>query len=159
MKTTNLRRIGLFCLVYGCILAIAFLSEVYFAVWRGEFLPFARVRGFDRADPIAFLLSPISLMQIVSGVAFIAIGYYLLKHSEEKTKSEVRSETFSFLLSGDEKMVFDALKKSGGSMTQKEISQNTGLSSVKTHRVLMRLKSKNAIELHPFGMTNKIVLK
>ena len=160
MKFLTLKRLALFSLIFGGFLVLVYVLQTYFAVWRGEFLPFSRLRRPPSPEePIGMLFSPFSLLNIISGIAFLINGFWLLKYSEEKSRRDVRSETYAFFLTGDEKMVFDLLKQAGGDATQKELSVKAGLSTVKTHRILMRLKSKNAIEIHPFGMTNKIILK
>lgn len=59
----------------------------------------------------------------------------------------------------DERKIIDVLVKEGGSTTQRKLSRLTGLSRVKTHRVVYRLAEKNIIAVKPAGRTNRITLK
>jgi uncharacterized membrane protein len=59
----------------------------------------------------------------------------------------------------DEQKIIDSLVKEGGRTTQRKLSRLTGLSRVKTHRVVRRLAEKNIIEVEPAGRTNIITLE
>ena len=62
------------------------------------------------------------------------------------------------MLQPDERLVVEALIKEGGSMLQKDISRELGLSRVKVHRILVRLLRRGVIEIEEYYNTNKIKL-
>ena len=151
----------LFSFAYGGFLLLAYVFQVYLIFWRNEFLP---VMPFRRAsaealEPTGALLSPVSVFLLLTGIAFILNGYLLLRLSTRRARQEAKNDVFSFVFTPDEKLAFTKLQEAGGEMTQKELSLKTGFSAVKTHRVVFRLQSKGAVETHPFGMTNKLVIK
>jgi uncharacterized membrane protein len=53
----------------------------------------------------------------------------------------------------------EELKKAGGELTQKNLTEITGYSRVKTHRVIQKLEEKKIVRKIPNGQTNKIVLE
>lgn len=89
----------------------------------------------------------------------IAIGLYLIFFSDRGTvrlkKKVFRPEG----LEGDEKKVFQAVADSDGSILQSELAQNTGMTKVKTTRVLDRLEGKGMVERKRRGMTNIVILR
>jgi uncharacterized membrane protein len=52
----------------------------------------------------------------------------------------------------------DFIKSNKGSVTQKELSQKTGIGKVKLSRIISRLCFKNILQKTGYGMTNKIIL-
>jgi DNA-binding MarR family transcriptional regulator len=62
------------------------------------------------------------------------------------------------LLEPDERRVVKALRDSGGTMLQKDISHELGFSRVKTHRVLVKLIRRGIITTEKYYNTNKIEL-
>ena len=64
-----------------------------------------------------------------------------------------------FLLLPEEKSVMEELKKSGGELTQKELSNRTGIPKVKLHRVLSKMEKKSIIKRYPYGMTKKVMIE
>ena len=109
-------------------------------------------------DPMSQVLSPIALGILLMGLFFLFNGYVILDHTRRAERRETRKFVISSLLTGDEKLFYDELVKSGGEATQKSLSVATGFSAVKTYRVLKRLENKKIVRAFPFGMTNKIVL-
>ena len=74
--------------------------------------------------------------------------------TERKKSFEVALQ----LLESDERKVVKALVEAGGSMLQKNISKETNMSRVKTHRVLTRLIRRNVVSTEKYYNTNKITL-
>jgi hypothetical protein len=62
------------------------------------------------------------------------------------------------LLEPDERRVVKALRDSGGTMLQKDISNELGFSRVKTHRVLVKLIRRGIVTAEKYYNTNKIEL-
>jgi len=60
------------------------------------------------------------------------------------------------LMEPDEKRVVEALVAAGGSMLQKDISRELGISRVKTHRVLVRLIRRGVVTAEKHFNTNRI---
>ena len=62
------------------------------------------------------------------------------------------------LLAADERKVVQTLIDAQGSMLQKDISWNTGLSRVKTHRVIERLIQRGIVTSEKYYNTKKVML-
>lgn len=111
-------------------------------------------------------------------MAFIVlIGLYLVFFGEEERivtqvkkvvvkeqikPKEVTKENYSKVLSrleNSEKLVFENIIESNGSVMQSELVTKTGLSKVKITRVLDKLEGSGLIERKRRGMTNVVILK
>lgn len=111
----------------------------------GSFLPLQSVVGFVLA---AF-------------VGGIGIFITLTSHRLEKlsgTKTAKLREIVS-KLRGDEKIVYDVITKSDGTIFQSDLIAKTGFSKVRISRILDRLETKDIIERRRRGMANYVVLK
>ena len=62
------------------------------------------------------------------------------------------------VLNEGERKVIETLVAEGGTMLQKDIRWKTGLSRVKTHRILFRLAKRGIVSAEKYYNTNKIVL-
>ena len=62
------------------------------------------------------------------------------------------------VLNEDERKVIEILVAEGGTMLQKDIRWKTGLSRVKTHRILFRLAKRGIVSAEKHYNTNKITL-
>ena len=62
------------------------------------------------------------------------------------------------VLNNDERKVIETLVAEGGTMLQKDIRWKTGLSRVKTHRILFRLAKRGIVSAEKYYNTNKITL-
>ena len=103
-------------------------------------------------------------------VALSVIGYSLVfptlsaEKPEEQTslraveRGESALNAVLRVLNDDEIKVIETLAAEGGTMLQKEIRWKTGLSRVKTHRVLFRLAKRGIVSAEKYYNTNKIVL-
>lgn len=182
-KTLN--RLALFSLVFGGFLLLSYVMLAYTNAWRGEFLGFRMgdrfnstnltddevngtgngttfasraPRGPVALNPAVQLVSPERLLLVISGLAFVANGVLLSRYVKRKEVKHTREFTISTMLTDEERAVFDALRKTDGSATQKALSNELGYSAVKMHRVLARLEQKKVVKSYPFGMTKKIVI-
>ncbi len=118
----------------------------------------ARPRFRINDDPLAVAFSLQAIAVLLSGLLFLVNGYFLLKHLRKKEHGEIKKFVTSSLLTEEEKAVYEELIKSGGEVTQKQLSVNTGFSPVKIYRVLKRLEAKKIVKSFPYGMTKKIIL-
>lgn len=101
---------------------------------------------------------PKYILTLFGGAVMILAGFSLFRLTKKKEIEHLREEMAGIFLLPDEKLVFDAIKMSGGELTQKEIVFKTGLSKVKVHRVLNKLEGSGIIRRYPYGMTKKIVI-
>ena len=62
------------------------------------------------------------------------------------------------VLNEEERKVIETLVAEGGTMLQKDIRWKTGLSRVKTHRILFRLAKRGIVSAEKYHNTNKITL-
>lgn len=112
-----------------------------------------------RATPASVLTSPISIFLLVNGIFSIAGAISLLQLVREKELVSVKEKISSLLLTPEEKIIIEELKKSGGEINQNQLVRRTGLSKVRVHRALVRLENRKIVKKYPYGLTNKIVLE
>ena len=103
-------------------------------------------------------------------VAVGVLGYVLVfpELGEEKPveklsvpaveKGESALDAVLRVLNDDERKVIETLVAEGGTMLQKDIRWKTGLSRVKTHRILFRLAKRGIVSAEKYYNTNKITL-
>jgi uncharacterized membrane protein len=133
-----------------------FPSDGNFSPQGGNFTQFPRdFRGiqFNRQFPGE------SLIDLLGGIVFIIAGISMWCLIREKETGLLREEVEKALLLPEEKEIMDELKKSGGEMTQKELSNRTGIPKVKLHRVLSKMEKKSVLKRYPYGMTKKVVIE
>jgi uncharacterized membrane protein len=58
----------------------------------------------------------------------------------------------------DERTALEVLKNSGGVCLQKDITYKTGLSKLKTHRIIARLAERGIVQVRKVGKTNEITV-
>ncbi|MFH1224496.1 MAG: MarR family transcriptional regulator [Candidatus Diapherotrites archaeon] len=119
----------------------------------------ARKTSFPRPEPLALLLSPVSLYWLIGGLVSIFAGFAIWSLIREKEIKQIKLETANNLLLPDERKVIDALKGANYEMTQAKLAKETGLGKVQVHRAVKRLEAKGVLEKHGYGLTNKIILK
>jgi len=78
---------------------------------------------------------------------------------KKEVKKMTQLKLTEMLLSPEEKLIIEELTKAGGELTQKNLTEITGYSRVKTHRVIQKLEEKKIIKKIPNGQTNKIILE
>ena len=78
----------------------------------------------------------------------------------ETSKSDKPSSFESVLktLNEEERKVINVLKSHDGKYLQKYIRQDTGLSRLKTHRILSRFAERGIVSLRKSGNTNEVIL-
>ncbi len=103
------------------------------------------------------VISSLSFVTAIYSTAFIFAGVAIFYLTSSKEKP--LSSAFNYkLLTPDEKLVVDFIKSRKGTITQKELSQKTGIGKVRLSRIISRLCSKNILQKSGYGMTNKIIL-
>lgn len=144
-----------------------YVFQAYQAFWGFELIPFPRDRAINnslddnriRPTPQSVLSSPFSLMLLVDGIFSIAGGISLWQLIREKEITSVKESISSLLLTPEERIIIDELKKSGGQLNQNQLVRRSGLSKVQVHRALVRLENRKIVKKYPYGLTNKIVLE
>jgi hypothetical protein len=112
-----------------------------------------------RVDPMEALLSPFMILYLLGGIICVASGLSIRQLTHEKEVKKMRMELTELLLGPEEKLIMEELKKAGGELTQKNLTEITGYSRVKTHRVIQKLEEKKIVKKIPNGQTNKIILE
>jgi len=103
------------------------------------------------------------LIVFAFGLGFLVLGagiYMILftKTAHEETKKDFKKIDPN-RLDETEKKIYELIKTKGGSLYQTDIIKETGLSKVKTTRLLDKLELMGILERKRRGMTNIIVLK
>ncbi len=142
------------------------LIGLFFFGFEGGFG--GRGRGMGAEIPRSFWLF---LFVVPLGVAVAVVGYVLVfpELSEERPtekpssvpaveKGESALGAVLRVLNEDERKVIETLVAEGGTMLQKDIRWKTGLSRVKTHRILFRLAKRGIVSAEKYYNTNKITL-
>lgn len=94
-------------------------------------------------------------------IAFPAIRYSTASEDEEQSQTS-SAPTFDPMdivmrvAKADERAALEILKNSGGVCLQKDITYKTGLSKLKTHRIVARLAERGIIQVKKIGKTNEI---
>ena len=127
-------------------------------------------RGYGMREKIP---SSFRLVLIVAPlvIAVAVLGYALAfpELTEEKAKGKPSSvaavekgesalDAVLRVLNEDERKVIETLVAEGGTMLQKDIRWKTGLSRVKTHRILFRLAKRGIVSAEKYYNTNRITL-
>ncbi|MCW4004404.1 MAG: hypothetical protein NWE95_10885 [Candidatus Bathyarchaeota archaeon] len=106
----------------------------------------------------------------VTVIGLVGLGYYLLYPQikvgvvspavvSDKLGSGVSAfESVSKTLTVDERKVVDVLNAHDGKYLQKYIRSETGLSRLKTHRIIARLAERGVVSLEKVGNTNQVYL-
>lgn len=110
-------------------------------------------------DIIAIITSPNMLLLLIGGMISIANGLAIRHITREREVRKARAEVTQALLSPEEKQFIDELQKASGELTQRNLTEITGYSRVKTHRILQRLEAKKLVRKIANGQTNRIVLE
>jgi len=108
-------------------------------------------------------------------VFIVIVGLYLIffgkeekivmkikKIKEQVNPKKISKENYKKIiknLSKDEKLVFENVLNSEGTIFQSDLTEKTGLNKVKITRILDRLEGKGLIERKRRGMTNIVILK
>lgn len=116
---------------------------------------------------------------VLSGMVLILVIVYLLAFpsirytptpGDKKLSASQAAETPSSkpdsdplevvmrVLKADEKAALKVLRSGGGKCLQKDITYKTGLSKLRTHRVVARLAERGVIQVRRVGKTNEITV-
>ena len=114
-----------------------------------------RLSRIERANPFTAAIP----FQFMGGIVLVFAGISIWFLTSEREFKSVKESVTNNMLLPEEKSVMEELKKSGGQLTQKKLSRDTGLSKVKIHRVLNRLEEKKLIKRHPYGSTKMVVIE
>lgn len=101
--------------------------------------------------PIALFIPFLASVGLFIGM----LVYSLLSPSESKEK--INREDFLKLFDGDERKIIGELIEKG-EILQSRLVKRTGLSKVKVHRVLKKLKEKGIVEKEPAGKSNMVAI-
>lgn len=80
-------------------------------------------------------------------------------HVEQKKISQESYQKIKKELPGDERLVFEKIIESEGSIFQSELVGKTSFPKVKVTRILDKLEGKGLVERKRRGMTNIVILK
>jgi uncharacterized membrane protein len=103
-------------------------------------------------------------------VFIVLVGLYFVffaKDEEQVSRHQVKAkkvtkedyESQLKELKQDEKLVFEKILESEGTIFQSDLVEKTGFQKVKVTRILDRLEGKGIIERKRRGMTNVVILK
>jgi hypothetical protein len=117
--------------------------------------------GFPQS--LAFFIPLSSLLFLCTLLASMVGVIYFLVLPEMKTyyESDPGKEAGAMVmrtLKPDERKVVGVLKVHGGSYMQKFITRETGLSRLKTHRVVATLAERGIVQVQKKGNTNEVTL-
>lgn len=112
-----------------------------------------------RVDPMEAILSPFMILYLLGGIICVSNGLAIRQLTHEKEIKKMRADLTELFLNPEEKRIIEELKKAGGELTQKNLTEITGYSRVKTHRVIQKLEEKKIVRKIPNGQTNKIILE
>lgn len=180
------RILMILCLVYGGFLLITYFFMAYSIITKNEVIgiyPFQSRRFgrvfinesirierpvineskqtiiIERREPIELLFSPLLLAFLIGGFISITSGIALWQLTRVKELKEFKAKLTSTLLTEEEKKIIKELENNNGELTQREITERTGFSRVKVHRLIEKLKAKKLIRKYEYGQTNKIILE
>ncbi len=159
-----MRSKNLFFILVVAIAAI-FLGMLFFG-FEDDFSGRGREMGAEVPRSFGLVLFVVSLIVVVA-----VLGYALVfpELTDEKLKrkpvpmptvqkGESALGAILRVLNDDERKVVETLVAEGGTMLQKDIRWKTGLSRVKTHRILFRLAKRGIVSAEKYYNTNKITL-
>lgn len=76
----------------------------------------------------------------------------------QQVPSPTSMEAVLKVLKEDEQRVLQAVQSAGGTCLQKDITRQTGLSKLQTHRVVTRLQERGLVRTERVGRTNRVFL-
>jgi len=146
----------------------SFVSFIFFGPWLFHLTPWMqdmmkRMMGISYIPP----LNPLSLVSFIIFFSLFITGsiglIYLALFPEIKNKTlNPQNEEFYKVilktLTFEERKVIEILLAHKGIYLQKYISKETGLSRLKTHRIIKRLADRGIVTVSPKGNTNEVKL-
>jgi len=94
------------------------------------------------------------------GIAVGALSYYLMSKQVERKSGIAKQSTEVLLrfLSPDERKVINKMIDGNGKTLQANLTREMGLSKVKIHRIVNKLKSRDILIITEYGKTNALQL-
>jgi len=158
-------RSGTLIFILVVALAVSFLGMLFFG-FEGGFG--GRGQRMDVEVPRSFwlILFAAPLVVVVAVLGYALVFPELSDEKPEQKPSSVptvqkgESALGAVLrvLNDDERKVIETLVAEGGTMLQKDIRWKTGLSRVKTHRIVFRLAKRGIVSAEKYYNTNRITL-
>jgi uncharacterized membrane protein len=118
-------------------------------------------KGFPATFPFLVLFSSLLFLSTVLASMVGVIYFLVLPEMKNYYESEPGTDAGVMVLrtlKPDEKIVVGTLKIHGGTYLQKYVSQETGLSRLKTHRVVAKLAERGIVLVEKRGNTNEVSL-
>ena len=120
-------------------------------------------RGFPATFPFLVLFTSLLFLTTVLA-SFVGIIYFLvlpeMKNYRVARNGNGKENTAMVLktLKPDERSVVNVLDVHGGTYLQKHISKESGLSRLKTHRVVAALSERGIVQVEKYENTNQVSL-
>ncbi len=158
----NTKTIGIIFILFAVVLAI-------FTAWLTEDLK--KLNAFLHKDctlpadvcPFNTLVPSESIVGFSISVIMAAFGVLLIIISRKDVKGKMvesrKIEDAVKMLVGDEKIVYDTIVASEGTIFQTQLVEKSGLDKVRVSRVLDKLEGRGLIERKRHGMSNVIVIR
>jgi hypothetical protein len=125
---------------------------VLYQVLTGEFPP-----GLSFFIPLSSLLFLSTVLASMVGVIYFLV-LPEMKNYYESEPGDGASAMVMRTLKPEERRVVGVLKVHGGTYLQKFITQETGMSRLKTHRVVATLSERGIVHIEKKGNTNEVSL-
>ncbi len=113
--------------------------------------------------PFNTLMPSESIAGFVISAVMAAFGAYLIMISKKESRLKIvdnkKIEDAIRSLVSDEKIAYDTIVSSDGTIFQSELVEKSGLDKVKVSRILDKLEGRGLIERKRRGMSNVIVLR
>lgn len=120
-------------------------------------------KGFPATFPFLVLFSSIlflsTILASVTGIIFFLVlpeikTYYAATNGNGKENTAMVLKT----LKPEERSIVAVLDAHGGTHLQKYITKETGLSRLKTHRLVATLSERGIVQVQKYGNTNQVTL-
>lgn len=139
-----------------------FLLALSVAPEESPFTVLAQVLTGNFTPSLPFII-PLSSLLFLSVVLASMVGviYFLVVPEIKNLSSTASKDTVSVVmrtLKPEERKVVEVLDGHGGTYLQKYITQEAGLSRLKTHRVVAALSERGILHVEPKGNTNQVSL-
>ena len=116
--------------------------------------------GLPLVIPLSTLLFLSTVLASVVGVIYFLVLPEMKNYYSSNSEPAGREATAMVMrtLKPDERKVVDILKVHGGTYIQKFITQEAGLSRLKTHRVVASLAERGIVRVEKKGNSNEVTL-
>ncbi|MDA4118469.1 MAG: hypothetical protein OK455_09020 [Thaumarchaeota archaeon] len=127
--------------------------SVLYQVLTGAFPP-----GLSFFIPLSSLLFLSTVLASMVGVIYFLVLPEMKNYYYESEPGNGASAMVMRTLKPEERKVVGVLKVHGGTYLQKFITQETGMSRLKTHRVVATLSERGIVHIEKKGNTNEVSL-